>query len=63
MCHDIQQKLALLDPLVPHLPRVLALLDPARSMRLWRTKDAVPKRPATKVPVGEAPEDSGPVGA
>lgn len=63
MCHEIRQALTQLEPLLPLVPRALALLDPGRSMRkLWGGKNAVQERPSAPLHVGEAPEDSGPVG-
>lgn len=66
MLHDIIRRMSVLDPLVPLIPRALALLDPGAAMR--RTfkrgaRDAVPFRTPAPLHVGEAPEDSGPVGA
>jgi hypothetical protein len=66
MLHHLLSKVGQLDPLVPHLPRVLALLDPGAAMRrTWKRgkADAVPQREAAPVPVGEASEDSPPMGA
>lgn len=66
MCHEIRQALAQLEPLLPLVPRALALLDPAAAMRRnWKRgkADAVPKRPAAPIHVGEAPEDRPPMGA
>jgi hypothetical protein len=51
--------------LLPLIPRALALLDPGAAMRRHlprrRMPDAVPKRPATPVPVGPASAHRGPV--
>lgn len=64
LCHEIQQKLAELDPLVPLIPRALALLDPGAAMRkTFGRKRALQVSPSAPVHVGEAPEDRGPVGA
>ena len=44
MIHDQGQLLEPLRPLIPHIPRVLALLDPGAAMRRkWGRKDAVPQ--------------------
>lgn len=41
MVHDQGQKIAALDPLLPHLPRALNLLDPAGAMRRsWKRAKA-----------------------
>jgi hypothetical protein len=58
--------LAQIEPLVPLIPRALALLDPGAAMRRHltpkrRVPDAVPKRPAAPVSVGPASADRGPV--
>jgi hypothetical protein len=37
MLHALEKKLAALDPLIPLIPRVLAMLDPASS---WRARRA-----------------------
>jgi hypothetical protein len=66
MLHHILKKVSQLDPLVPHLPRALALLDPGAAMRrTWKRgkADAVPQREAAPVSVGEASEDRPPLGA
>ena len=65
MLHDIIRRIGALDPLVPLIPRALALLDPGAAMRRsWkRGKDAVPQRAATPLHVRPPSEDRGPVGA
>lgn len=66
MLHDILQRMTVLDPLIPHLPRIMAMLDPAAAMRrTWKRgrSDAVPQRKATPLHVRPPSEDRGPVGA
>lgn len=66
MCHEITQTLAELRPLLPLIPRALALLDPGAAMRRTFRKgrpDAVPFRSPAPLHVRETPEDRGPVGA
>lgn len=64
ICHRIG---AVLDQLEPYLPRLAAMLNPGGAMRSYfgkrRAPDAVPVSEAAPVSVGEAPADSGPVGA
>ena len=62
MLHNQARLLAELEPLVPLIPRALALLDPGRAMRKKWGKDAVQKPAPAPLPVGEAPPDSPPMG-
>jgi hypothetical protein len=66
MLHDQARLLAELEPLVPLIPRALALLDPGRAMRAMTRRggrNAVPKSAAAPLHVGETPEDRPPMGA
>jgi hypothetical protein len=66
MLHHLLAKVGQLDPLVPLIPRALALLDPGAAMRrTWKRgrADAVPQREAASFHVGEASEDRPPMGA
>lgn len=62
MLHEIKRMLDQLEPLIPLIPRALALLDPGRAMRKKWGKDAVQKPAPAPLPVGEAPPDSPPMG-
>jgi hypothetical protein len=64
MLADQARLLAQIEPLLPLIPRALALLDPGAAMRRHfkpRRTDAVPKRPSAPVHVGPAPADRRPV--
>jgi hypothetical protein len=63
MLHEQARLLAELEPLVPLIPRALALLDPGRAMRKRWGKNAVPVSASAPVSVGEASEDRPPLGA
>jgi hypothetical protein len=66
LLHDQARLLAELEPLVPLIPRALALLDPGRAMRAITRrggKNAFPKPAAAPLHVGEASEDRPPMGA
>ena len=63
---DQARQLAEIEPLLPLIPRALALLDPGAAMRRHfkprrGVNGAVPKRPSAPVHVGAASEDRRPV--
>ena len=66
MLADQARLLAQIEPLLPLIPRALALLDPGAAMRRHlkpkrRPPDAVPKRTPAPVHVGASSADRGPV--
>ena len=65
MLADQARLLAEIEPLLPLIPRALALLDPGAAMRRHlkpkRRPDAVPKRTPAPVHVGPSSADRGPV--
>lgn len=61
----IYRRMAELEPLMPLIPRALAMLDPGAAMRGYfgrRRRDAVSEREATPVYVRPASPDSAEVG-
>lgn len=65
MLHEIKRMLDQLEPLIPLIPRALALLDPGAAMRRSFKRGssrAIPKSAAAPLSVGEAPPDSPPMG-
>ena len=60
---EVHRIVVALAPLVEHMPRLMALLDPFAKVRGRRGKDAVPFRASAPVPVGEASQDRPPMGA
>jgi hypothetical protein len=66
MLHDCHRMLMELEPLLPLIPRALALLDPGGPMRRYLKprrggNGAVPQRTSAPVHVGEASQDRRPV--
>ena len=65
MLLDQRRLLAEIEPLIPLIPRALALLDPGAAMRRHlkpkRRPNAVPKRTAAPVHVGASSENRRPV--
>lgn len=66
LLRDQARLLAEIEPLLPLIPRALALLDPGAAMRRHfkprrGVNGAVPKRPSAPVHVGAASEDRRPV--
>jgi hypothetical protein len=62
MLHEQARLLAELEPLVPLIPRALALLDPGKAMRRKWGRNAVQESASAPVPVGEASADRPPLG-
>jgi hypothetical protein len=65
MLHEQARLLAQIEPLLPLIPRALALLDPGQAMRKHFAKGnrrAVPQRKTAPLHVGEASPDSAEVG-
>lgn len=67
MLHEQARLLAQVEPLLPLIPRALALLDPGQAMRKHFGKKgdrrAVPQRETAPLPVGEASPDRAEVDA